>query len=455
MRLNFVNIKKFLGYYKSCRKAGIQRHKALFYLIYKSLNYLFKIEMMDSNIKNTQGSCNFIQNNEIPITKYLRTVFSRNNIILDKVNLKGSHPKKKTFIWFVPNCSNVWGGGHYTIFRFANFFANQHDVKNIIYLYDYNKDYHAPIDKLCNDLQQALPNCLLEVSTEFDSLPRCDAAIATTWQSAYFVDQFQLSLKKFYFMQDYESLFYAAGSNALQANYTYSFGFIGITGGHWLRERFESYGGQAQEYIFSADQSIFYPMNYKTREVKRLFFYGRPSTERRAFELGMAALELIAFKYPKLEIVIAGLDGLDAPSFPCTLKGNLSLKETGDLYRTCDIGIALSATNISYIPVELMASGCPVVTNGGPQVEWYCEDQINSIIVAPTPVDILNGVSSLIRDPSLRERLIKNGLEKTRKTTWEKEMEKIYHYIEDNLKKIGTLDKSTTNEKQMPVKETW
>lgn len=440
MKKLWANSKKFFTYYKIFTQSGVKKSETIIYLLYKIFNHLFKIEAIDSNLYNMRIKINFppelyVQTVE-PVSKskyahYLNQVFFR----VEKKNSDSELVKttpNKTFIWFVPNCSNVWGGGHYTIFRFANYFANQCKVKNIIFIYDYNSAYHESMARLRRELQQALPNCLLELHTEFDELPVCDAAIATTWQSAYFVERFRHAIRKFYFMQDYESLFYPAGTNALQANYTYSFGFSGITGGLWLKHMFQLHGGQAQEYIFCADRTIFYPEKNKiiSSDIKRLFFYGRPSTERRAFELGMAALELIAYHFPEVEIVIAGLDGLEKPSFPCVLKGNLSLQSTGNLYRTCDIGIALSATNLSYLPVELMASGCCVITNSGPQVEWFCKHQQNALVVPPTPYDIYNAVKTLIEDPKLRSTLIKNGLETTSRTTWENEMKKIFLYME-------------------------
>ena len=437
-----MKIKKLAGRYLLCRILGLSRIKATMYLIYKVIEKVYNLGSIDNKLqmyRTTQylpssDSVNFIQG-------FSRSGSPNTNVDLLSLN------KQLTFIWFIPNCSNVWGGGHYTLFRFANHFANKYNTKNIIFLYDFDKYSHEPVSKLQNDLKQALPNCLLELETQFDNLPACHAAIATTWQSAYFVDHFQLSAKKFYFMQDYESLFYAAGANSLQANYTYSFGFTGITGGLWLKSIFESYGGKAQEYIFNADRNIFYPQSNKSiTNIKKIFFYGRPSTERRAFELGIHALTLIAQMYPHIEIIIAGLDGLSKPNFDCILLGNLTLKETGDLYRTCDLGIALSATNLSYLPVELMASGCPVITNEGPQVEWFCKNEYNALVVPPTAQHILKAVERLNNDLELRKQLIENGLKTIHATTWEQEMDKIYHYIEENIPTTSTQHENITVE---------
>ena len=303
---------------------------------------------------------------------------------------------KKVFIWFVPDWTNVWGGGHYTLFRFANHFAG-HNTENIIFIY--NNERHSTPEHLQNELDNALTGCKIKVIVDPKMLPECDGAIATTWQSAYSVRAFPFAKNKFYFMQDYESLFYAHGTSAMQANATYGFGFHGITGGGWLKKCYESHGGRAVNYRFAADRTIFYPadkMGVVRDKVKKIFFYGRPSTERRCFELGIVALKKISEKFPDIEIVIAGLDLKSVPPFKATLLGNLSLAATGDLYRTCDIGIAFSGTNLSYLPIELMSCGVPVVSNNGAHVEWHCTHLQNSFLCDPVPEAILDGVTELI-----------------------------------------------------------
>ncbi len=341
--------------------------------------------------------------------------------------------EKKRFIWFVPDWTNVWGGGHYTLFRFSNHFANKGDIESIIFIYNYNTT--RSVKEIEEELKFAIKNCNLKVVTNPERLPSCDAAFATTWQSSYDVKAFPYAKEKFYFMQDYESQFYAYGTQSMQAINSYKMGFHGITGGTWLRQIFESYGGTAQNYVFSTDKNIFYPtgggkVKYK---VSKIFFYGRYTTERRCFVLGIAALKKIADAYPDIEIVIAGLN-IDHGILPfkATLLGNLTLKETGNLYRTCDIGIAFSATNLSYLPVELMASGCVVLTNNGPQTQWYCNSE-NAMIVDPTPSSVFEGFKKLYDSKELRQSLVNKGLEKSKSTTWENEMDKIYDYVSQIL----------------------
>lgn len=348
--------------------------------------------------------------------------------------VSGSAKNSDAFVWFVPDWSNVWGGGHYTLFRFAQHFSKVSKSRQIIFIY--NNQRHSSPEELQKTLDGAFSGCNLEVVVDPKELSFCKAAFATTWQSAYQVKAFPFAEKKFYFMQDYESLFYAFGTASMQANATYAFGFTGITGGGWLKSIYLSYGGCAQNYRFAADKDIFYPAESNARvrsQVSRVFFYGRPSTERRCFELGMASLKKISEEFPAVEIVIAGLNLVCPPPFPATLLGNLSLKETGQLYRSCDIGIAFSGTNLSYLPVELMACGVPVITNRGPQTEWHCKHNENAYIVDPVPYDVLGAFRDLVNDMELRQKLASGGVNSMANISWENEMDKVYEYIVENL----------------------
>lgn len=338
-----------------------------------------------------------------------------------------SSDSQPCYIWFVPDWLNVWGGGHYTLFRFANHFAKG-GSRNIIFVYDNQR--HTTPDKLQKELDNALDDCKIEVIVDPKKLPQATGAIATTWQSAYKVRAFPHAQHKFYFMQDYEGLFYAYGTQSMQANATYTFGFSGITGGEWLRQCYESHGGKAINYRFVADTKIFYPAEAKVRDkVRRLFFYGRPSTERRCFDLGIAALALIKKKYPEVEIIIGGLDLSSPPPFQATLLGNMTLAQTGDLYRTCDIGLAFSGTNLSYLPVELMASGVPVISNNGPHVEWHCQHLENSYLADPVPHAVLAAFEALLESAELRQRLVDGGLETMRGRSWDAEMTRVYDHV--------------------------
>lgn len=366
--------------------------------------------------------------------------FSEKSLPLDYFSWKESESliavncnNDKVIIWFAPYWTNVWGGGHYTIFRFANHFA-KYGFRNILYIYNDDRSFKSS-SQLELELAKALPECRLEVIKDSSMLPRCSAAIATTWQSAYYVRAFPFAKRKFYFMQDYESQFYPYGTSSLQAMNSYTFGFYGITGGEWLKNTYIKFGGEAISYQFSTDREVFFPNKEQIvrDRVQKLFFYGRPSTERRCYDLGIESLKMISSNFPDVDIIIAGMDLENPPSIKkATLLGNLSLNETAEIYRSCDVGLAFSGTNLSYLPVELMASGCPVITNKGEQVEWYC-DKENSMLVDPVPSEVLKAFTMLYESKELRYRIATNGFEKSKATTWEAEMDKIFEYIRRKL----------------------
>ncbi|MFN9323648.1 MAG: glycosyltransferase [Holosporales bacterium] len=351
----------------------------------------------------------------------------------DLPSLQCTSGKKQdaVFLWYVPYWENMWGGGHFTIFRFAHLISKTN--KNILYVFNWEKHYKSR-EQLINEFKIAFGNDhKIEIVFDIEEAPENHVAIATTWESVYHVIQSSKNKKKFYFMQDYESCFYAFGTRSIQANATYELGLHGITGGTWLKQCFESHGGKANNYIFSADRDIFYPKNDLGSEIKRLFFYGRPTTERRCYELGVNILQQINLKFPDIEILVAGLDNLKQLPFKATLLGNLTLKQTGNLYRTCDVGIALSATNLSYIPVELMACGVPVITNNGKNTEWFCKNKINAITCDPFPSAFVDALTELKNSKNLRTTIINGGLATIAETSWEQEAEKITSYIYDEL----------------------
>jgi glycosyltransferase involved in cell wall biosynthesis len=343
----------------------------------------------------------------------------------------GTLERATPYVWYVPAWTNVWGGGHFTLFRYANLMSKLRP--QIIYIYNnqgrFSKNYFK------DSLQVAFPDNTITILTDPSELPSVSIPIATTWQSVFSLLKTTSSDTgpRFYFMQDYENLFYSHGTESMQAIDSYEHGLIGITGGPWLLSQFRKHGGDGMNYQFTTDAKIFFPAEKIRRSVKRIFFYGRPSTERRCFELGVETLRLLKSKYPEIEIVVAGLDGIGPLGFDATLSGSVPLPELGNLYRSCDIGLALSGTNLSYLPVELMAVGVPVVTNGGPHVEWYCEDGVNSLVAPPFPTEMLKRIEMLIQDEELRLKLRENGLKKSRETSWELEAEKIQTFVESKL----------------------
>src|SRR2546426_5624548 len=200
-----------------------------------------------------------------------------------------------------------------------------------------------------------------------------DALVATSWKTAYAARGLSNTARKFYFVQDLENLFYAQGSMAEFARETYRWGFHGITAGPWvadvLRTEFKM---NCSVFGFSCDRDVYSAGGKRTFPdgKKRVLFYARPSTERRGFELGISALSIVAKELPEADFVLVGSSprGMKLP-FNAFIPGILSPLELAALYRSSTTALILSFTNLSLLPLEVMACGCVVVSNQGPNVE--------------------------------------------------------------------------------------
>ncbi|HLN44380.1 MAG TPA: glycosyltransferase [Candidatus Sulfotelmatobacter sp.] len=184
---------------------------------------------------------------------------------------------------------------------------------------------------------------------------------------------------------------------------------------------------------------MFYPAQPKVSKPSAenpftIFFYARPEAPRNAFELGITALSRMKQKYGELAKIYAAGAQWNPNDYgvekQITVLGTLPYQETATLYRKCDLGIVFMLTkHPSYLPFELMACGCPVLTNYNPSTLWMLKDGENCVLTEPTPAIVFEKIETLMNDPNLRTRIISNGLELIHQTNWETEIEKIYKFI--------------------------
>lgn len=313
----------------------------------------------------------------------------------------------------------------------SNIFRTIHALEkwghtNRIYVLDENSPIGIRAQQLIRDFYFPIEGSI-EVLREktLDS----DALIATNWVTAYAVRSVPNTAGKFYFVQDLENRFYADGSLAEFAKETYRWGFHGITLGQWIADELQrGFGMRCSPFGFSYDRKIY---SFERQQVvhsqkrKRILFYARPLTERRGFELGMLALSLVARKHPDAEFILVGFPswGMRVP-FRAVFPGLLTPSELASLYHGCDAAMVLSHTNLSMLPLELMACGCPVICNRGPNVEWILKDE-TAQLADPTPQSLAQAVLDLLENDLLRERKISAGLAFAQGTDWTLEIKKV------------------------------
>ena len=320
-------------------------------------------------------------------------------------------PKRLVINWLVPDF-DIGSGGHMTIFRMIkNLEALGHE--NRIYILFGHPGVHdaqaikRTIDEHFVKLEAPV---LLDMETMRDS----DVVMATSWPTAYPVRQVRNTLRKAYFVQDFEPDFYAKGSEWFFAEATYRFGYYHLTAGPWLSGVLrKDYAAEADPFALSWDRDLYKPRSGPRAGGKfRVLFYARPVTPRRCFELGMLALERFYQRFPdQVEIVTIGgdLQGYE-PLFPFTDLGVVAMSDMPALYDTIDLALVHSSTNCSLLPLELMASRVPVIDLDLPNVAGTLEDGANALLAPATPWDLAAALETLYVDGPAREALAERGL---------------------------------------------
>ena len=271
-----------------------------------------------------------------------------------------------TVAWIIsPPGSN--SGGHQNIYRFISFMeAAGHSVRIYLYSTDLLMSANAVSSMTAGSSSFANVAAPVMQYTDAGVGDDVDAIVATGWETAYPAFRDPSSARRVYFVQDFEPYFYAVGTESTLAENSYRFGFSAITAGGWLaRKLSDEYGMKTAHYEFAADRSSYSYLNNERR--KEIFFYARPGTERRGFELGLMALDLFSRARPDYRINLGGEDVKRYPiPFEYNNLGNLPVGDLNAVYNRCAAALVLSMTNMSLLPLELIAAGVIPVVNDGP-----------------------------------------------------------------------------------------
>lgn len=277
----------------------------------------------------------------------------------------GDGPLRTAWIMHPPGESS---GGHQNIFRFIKYLEDAGHAADV-YLYD---ALSPSVDAADIASRLRASRSYPDVRAPFHLYgpegvqPDTDVIVATGWETAYPAYLDPSHARRVYFVQDYEPAFYPVGSEHTLAENTYRFGFAGLTAGGWLADRLSrEYGMTTRSFDFAADGATYHVTNDGER--RDVFFYARPVTARRAFELGVMALERFAELRPDVTIHLAGWDTSSYRlGFDHVDHGAMSVSELNGLYNRCAVALVLSLTNLSLLPLELLAAGVIPVVNDGP-----------------------------------------------------------------------------------------
>jgi O-antigen biosynthesis protein len=305
-------------------------------------------------------------------------------------------------------------GGHTTMFRMVSALERAGHTC-VVYLDD---RHGGSLERHTEGIRTWWPWVEAEVRHVEDGIEDAHAIFATAWDTAYTVLASPAKGLRFYLVQDFEPAFHPAGSDALLAEATYRFGFHGVTAGRWLAERLRrDYGMAADHFDFGCDLERYALDRSASAARTGVCFFARPDTPRRAFGLGVAALELFAARHPAVDIHLFG-DSAGRLPFPATDHGVLTPEELSGLYNRCIAGLVLSATNVSLVPHEMLATGCIPVVNDAEQNRVVLAN--DHVVYAPaTPFDLADALAALVeRPPAERRAAAERAAASVETTSW-------------------------------------
>lgn len=325
-------------------------------------------------------------------------------------------PQPNALLWFIPDF-NVGSGGHLNIFRTIWHLEQMGYTSRLVICTPVT---HHDAREARDEIRKHFFPLQAQVLLGLNGLPPSEFAVATGWDTAYAVRAFTGAQHKLYFVQDYEPHFYPVGSESVLAENTYHFGFFGITAGGWLASKLaQEYGMVTHPVGFGVELDRYKRLPRREPEIRRVFFYARPPTPRRAFEIGLLVLNAVWERMPDTQFVLAGWDtaGYHIP-FPHLACGTVALDDLPDLYSQCDVALVVSLTNASLLPLELMACGCAVVSNQGPNVEWLLNEDVATLAHA-SPEALTEAVCGLLQDDEKRHAQSARAEAFARAQTWD------------------------------------
>ena len=251
-------------------------------------------------------------------------------------------------------------GGHWDIMRLiAALQAHGAQVELRIYLAGGRVDLAEQRELIRDHFPITTVACDLWSRTEVGGT---DAVVATGWNTAFAALNCRAS-RRIYMVQDYEPWFYSVGTESIHADMTYDFGFDILAAGDWLPSKLADRNiGRVATFPLGFDSHV-YSSHVSWEARTGVLFYLRPATPRRAWEYGAEALRIFHAKHPEVPIhLVGGRTNLRMP-FPATIHDVMTPEELAAVYNTCRVGLAISLSNTSLLPVEMLACGTEVVTN--------------------------------------------------------------------------------------------
>jgi len=315
--------------------------------------------------------------------------------------------------WYPPG-----SGGHATIFNLVRALEARGHACSV--WLDDPEGRHAQLTEaqVAAELHELFGGCAGPVHVGFSAWTGVDVALATSWPTAYRVQLLPGCRARAYLVQDHEPEFHPTSTQAEWAADSYRAGLHCIAASGWLAQLLrERYGASASPFDLGVDHAA-YRERPAERAAERVLFYARASTERRAVPLGLLALQELHRRRPHVELALFGRDRPERTPFPHQHLGRLPAPALADAYAHATVGMVLSMTNVSLVPLEMLACGLPCVDLDRPSTRTELGPSDAVELAAFHPRALADALERLLDDPALRARRARAGAGWVAERTW-------------------------------------
>jgi glycosyltransferase involved in cell wall biosynthesis len=325
-----------------------------------------------------------------------------------------SRGRMLTINWILDIPRAEFDNANRTTFYFASFLGGR-GHKVTVYVKPRARLSTMAADQIKGDLEKCYGVFNGDLVIGQGQITPADISIATSWTTAITVDRHADSKRKFYFIQQFEpELYDLADSRYSMAEDAFRLPLKHICAGADLGQRIDTVSGRDSEVIdLSVNQSIFHvtcPPDEREGPPKVLFF-ACPGFDRRGFELGVQALDLVIRMRPDVEILLYGSedDEIGALPFTATNLGILSDDELAGVLNGVHVQLSLSLSRRSWAPFRGMACGAAVIEADVPATREAITGDGVCLFAAPDADSVFAALMRLFEDEVLRDRIASMG----------------------------------------------
>lgn len=285
-------------------------------------------------------------------------------------------------------------GGHTTLFRIIRAVADA-GMHCTLLFYD---RYRGDFERNAARVREWWPWLDVDIRPVDDRIEGYDAVVASSWPTAHVLaSRGDAPMARLYFIQDYEPYFHPRGGIYALAEDSYRFGFRNMAlGGMVAKCLAEELDVPSDIVTYGLDTDVYRLLESGSAR-RGVVLYSRVHNDRRGQQLALRALELFHREHPDQPIHTYG-DREPALAFPAQQHGILPTTQLNELYNHVLGGIALSFTNVSLVPEEMLTAGAIPVVNDG----WMPRAALSHPNVAwalPTPRAIARALGEVVDRP--------------------------------------------------------